>query len=135
MRSRTLVTVFAAAGAVADANIQVAPQRRHTAEPGIGRWSAPGLSTRSSSAFYTPSGRRADLQIARRSSWRRNARRNRVSKRQDDGNDTGDDEDEEDEDDKTGDEDDGDDDDDDDDDTDDEDDEKSGSKSNAGASK
>ncbi|KAJ3562615.1 hypothetical protein NPX13_g8501 [Xylaria arbuscula] len=137
MRSRTLVTVFAAAGTIADTNIQVAPERKQPTEPSIGRWTAPNLSARPNSAFHTPSARRADFQIARRDSWRRGSRRTRISRRQDDGDDTGDEEedntgDEEDEDED----DDGDDDDGDDDDTDDEDDEEnSKKKSNAGVSK
>ncbi|KAK5634478.1 hypothetical protein RRF57_010191 [Xylaria bambusicola] len=58
---------------------------RQQAEPGIARWAAPGLSTRSTSAFHTSSARRADLQITRRSSSRRRSKRCQLSKREDDG--------------------------------------------------
>ncbi|KAI0509286.1 hypothetical protein F5B22DRAFT_359110 [Xylaria bambusicola] len=99
MRSHTLVAVFAAAGTIADANIQAAPQRRQQAEPGVARWAAPELSTRSTSTFHTSSARRAELQIMRRSSLKRRPRRRQFSER-DDSEDSDDDDDDDDSDDE-----------------------------------
>ncbi|TGJ80669.1 hypothetical protein E0Z10_g8107 [Xylaria hypoxylon] len=64
MRFHTLVAVFAAAGTIADTNIDITQQRRQTAASVVG-WSSPALAARSSSNLHTLSTRRANLQRGR----------------------------------------------------------------------
>lgn len=123
MRSHTLVAVFAAAGTIADTNIQAPRQRRQTAAS-IVEWASPALPAPSSSSLHTFSTGRVNLQTARRSHSRK------VSRRADDDDDDDDDDEDDDEDEDT--------DNDTDDDTDDEDDDddnKHSHQSHTGASK